>query len=128
MFRLSRLATLCALLLPGYSGVSSGGQIPALRCNDQTGYLCAETFDSIGYAGAYTGHDEPSVIFYSNQRGSGNSSTYLLKMPKDPPTLPTQDGKGGTFNFQLHPAFWVSMAVCDDQSAPNPGGSSVGPN
>jgi hypothetical protein len=49
-------------------------------------------------------------------------------VPKDPPTLPTQDGKGGTFNFQLHPAFWVGMALCDDQSAPNPGGSSVSPN
>jgi hypothetical protein len=126
MFRLSRLLPLCALLTLGYAGSGWADQVPALRCNDQTGYLCAETFDSIGYAGEYTGHDEPSVIFYSNRPGSGNSSTYLLRLPKDPPTLPTQDGKGGTFNFQLHPAFWVSVAVCDDQSAPNPGGSSVG--
>jgi hypothetical protein len=28
----------------------------------------------------------------------------------------------------LHPAFWFGMAMCDDQSAPNPGGSDVGPN
>jgi hypothetical protein len=128
MFRLSRLATLCTLALLGYSSISLADQVLSLRCNDRTGYLCAETFDSIGYAGEYTGHDEPAVLFYSNQRGSGNSSTYHLRVPKDPPTLPTQDGKGGTFNFELHPAFWVSMAVCDDQSAPNPGGSSVGPN
>jgi hypothetical protein len=53
---------------------------------------------------------------------------YLMQLPKDPPKIPTQDGTGGTFNFQLHPAFWFGMAVCDDQSAPNPGGSSVGPN
>jgi hypothetical protein len=38
-----------------------------------------------------------------------------------------QNGTGGTFNFQLHPAFWLGMSMCDDQSAPNPGGSSVGP-
>jgi hypothetical protein len=85
-------------------------------------------YDSIGYNGAYTGHDEPSILFYSNVHGSGNSSIYRLRLPKDPPTLPNQSGTGGTFNFMLHPAFWVGMAMCDDQSAPNPGGSLVGPN
>jgi hypothetical protein len=42
------------------------------------------------------------------------------------PTPPNQLGTGGTFNFQLHPAFWLGMVVRDDQSAPNPGGSTVG--
>jgi len=100
----------------------------AFSCDDATGFLCAEAYQSIGYHGAYTGHDEPSVLFYSAVAGSGNTMTYLLQLPKDPPTLPKQDGTGGTFNFQLHPAFWFGMAVCDDQSAPNPGGSPVGPN
>jgi hypothetical protein len=100
----------------------------ALDCSDRTGILCTEVFDPIGYWGSYTGHDEPSLLFYSNVRGSGNSSIYRLRLPKDPPTLPKQDGTGGTFNFQLHPAFWLGMAMCDDQSAPNPGGSLVGPN
>jgi hypothetical protein len=99
----------------------------SLSCN-KNGILCTEAYDSIGYGGAYTGHDEPSLLFYSNVPGSGNTSTYFLTLPKDPPTLPKQDGTGGTFNFQLHPAFWVGMALCDDQSAPNPGGSSVSPN
>jgi len=85
-------------------------------------------YDPVGYEGAYTGHDEPAVLFYSNVRGSGHTNIYRLRLPKDPPTLPKQDGTGGTFNFQLHPAFWFGMAMCDDQSAPNPGGSSVGPN
>jgi hypothetical protein len=49
-----------------------------------------------------------------------------LTLPTDPPKLPNQAGTGGTWNFQLHPAFWFGMAMCDDQSAPNPGGSSVG--
>ena len=50
-------------------------------------------------------------------------------MPTDPPTLPDQSGTAGTFNFQLHPAFWFGMAMCDDESAPNPGGSPLaGPN
>jgi hypothetical protein len=97
-------------------------------CDASTGIFCTEVYESIGYHGAYTGHDEPSVLFYSNVAGSGNTMTYLLQLPMEPPTLPKQDGSGGTFNFQLHPAFWVGMAMCDDQSAPNPGGSSVGPN
>ena len=95
----------------------------AFDCNDQSGVLCTEVYDSIGYGGAYTGHDEPSLLFYSDVPGSGNTGVYFLRVPKDPPTQPTQDGTGGTFNFQLHPAFWVGMAMCDDQSAPNPGGS-----
>src|SRR5205823_7144383 len=28
---------------------------------------------------------------------------------------------GGTWNFQLHPAFWFGMALCESQSYPNPG-------
>ncbi len=91
----------------------------ALDCNDQSGILCTEVYESIGYGGAYTGHDEPSLLFYSNVPGSGNTGSYFLRLPKDPPTLPKQDGTGGTFNFQLRPAFWVSMAMCDTQSAPN---------
>jgi hypothetical protein len=63
------------------------------------------------------------VLFYSNVPGSGNSNVYVLTLPKDPPITPRQDGTGGTFNFQLHPAFWFGMALCDSQSAPNPGQS-----
>jgi hypothetical protein len=72
----------------------------------------------LNYEGEYVGHDEPSLLFYSNALGSGNSNVYQLTLPKDPPTLPKQDGTGGTFNFQLHPAFWLGMALCDTESAP----------
>ncbi len=110
-----------------------GTNVPVRAANvaecDEYGPLCTEVYDSIGPQGAYTGHDEPSVLYYSNVPGSGNSNLYTLTLPKDPPTLPTQNGTGGTFNFQLHPAFWFGMAMCDDQSAPNPGGSALaGPN
>jgi hypothetical protein len=96
----------------------------SLSC-DENGALCSEVYDPIGYEGKYTGHDEPSLLFYSNTPGSGNKMVYLLRLPEDPARLPKQDGTGGTFNFQLHPAFWVGVAMCDDQSAPNPGGSAV---
>src|SRR2546430_9502853 len=130
MYRLSGLVALSGLLALGYAGVGSGAAPDLGRSHDgdSAGALCTEVLDSIGYTGSYTGHDEPSLLFYSNVPGSGNQMTYLLRLPKDPPTLPAQDGSGGTFNFQLHPAFWVGLAVCDDQSSPNPGGSGVGAN
>ncbi len=91
---------------------------------EQNAITCTELSQSTG---AYTGHDEPSVLFYSGRAGSGNNDFYRMTLPKDPPTRPVQSGTGGTDNFQLHPAFWFGMAMCDDQSAPNPGGSSFGP-
>lgn len=97
------------------------------QCDQQSGILCAEARDNPW--GHYVGHDEPSLLFYSNQPGSGFSQIYRLRLPKDPPQVPKQDGSGGTWNFQLHPAFWFGVAVCDDQGNPNPGGSpAAGPN
>jgi hypothetical protein len=95
-------------------------QVPSLiNCADVNSGLCTDLWDGKNYEGGYSGHDEPSALFYSHRRGSGNSNVYLLTLPVDPPNLPTQDGKGGTWNFQLHPAFWFGMALCDSQSAPN---------
>lgn len=80
---------------------------------------CSEVWDSEAVFGKdkYVGHDEPSTLFYSNQPGSGNQMRYTLVLPKDPsPANPTERGK--SFNFQLHPAFWFGMAMCDTQSYP----------
>ena len=46
-------------------------------------------------------------------------------MSADVPYSPADDvlrpgGSGGTDNFQLRPAFWFGMAMCDNQSSPNP--------
>lgn len=86
---------------------------------DDNNPLCTETANiTNNYEGQYIGHDEPSVLFYSNTPGSGNSNVYQMILPKDPPRQPKQDGSGGTFNFQLRPALWLGMAMCDTQSAP----------
>ena len=92
---------------------------------DDNAPLCTEASDLqngvFNYEGRYVGHDEPATLFYSDVPGSGNSNVYLIRLPKDPNTLPRQNGTGGVFNFQLHPAFWFGMAMCDTQSAPSPG-------
>jgi hypothetical protein len=86
-------------------------------CEQQIG-RCVDLPKAYTYDKKYVGHDEPALLFYSNKPGSGNSSSYVIRLPKDPPTLPKQNGRGGTFNAQLHIAFWVGMAVCDTQSFP----------
>jgi hypothetical protein len=117
--------TLAALSLPSAPGaLAAGGPGYGHPFCEQDAATCTELNQPIN---GYTGHDEPSLLFYSNTPGSGNNSTWTMTLPTDPPKLPRQDGSGGTFNFQLHPAFWFGMAMCDDQSAPNPGGSSLGP-
>src|SRR5260370_17223584 len=78
--------------------------------------ICADANDFGN--GNYVGHDEPSLLFYSNTPGAGNSYVSRLTLPNDPPTLPNQPGTGGTFNFQLHPAFWFGMPICEPQPAP----------
>ena len=120
---LSRSALLClcafAALLTGSSAFAqSGASIhqQSLRCNEAEGIFCAEQADVPGYE--YVGHDEPSLLFYSSTRGSGNNNIWRVRLPKEPLQIPQQDGRGTTWNFQLHPAFWVGMALCDTQSYP----------
>lgn len=98
------------------------------QCDEPSGILCAEQRDNPGGQAYYVGHDEPALLFYSNVPGAGFNNTYRIRLPKDPPTLPRQDGTGGTWNFQLHPALWFGMAMCDDQGNPNPGGAPGRPN
>ena len=89
-----------------------------LDCS-QKSLTCTEVYDSEAVFGqnVYIGHDEPATLFYSNAPGSGNRMSYQLTLPKDPtPTAPLTPGK--SYNFQLHPAFWFGMAMCDTQSFP----------
>jgi hypothetical protein len=76
-----------------------------------------------GYKGddnAYVGHDEPSLLFYSNTPGSGNNNYWNVTLPNQPPGLPSQAGAGSpSWDFELHPAFWFGMTMCDSTSYPN---------
>src|SRR5467141_1086239 len=88
--------------------------------------LCTEVEDAEVFGhNVYVGHDEPSNLFYSSQPGSGNQVQYTLTLPTDPPAAPITSST--SFNFELHPAFWFGMAVCDTQSAPRPLGDPANP-
>lgn len=118
-----KLVLLAALPLVTVTGFQFGGtpvQAAAhrtLKCSASA--FCTEVQDSeaVFGEGKYVGHDEPSALFYSNKPGSGNSNQWQLTLPRDPsPSAPSTPGK--SYNFQLHPAFWFGMAMCDTQSFP----------
>ena len=109
------LLALGLVLAAAFSGAA--GAENSKSCAENS-WICTEVADSIGYGGEYTGHDEPSLLFYSDTPGAGNSNLYKIVLPTDPPQQPLSSGLGATWNFQLHPAFWLGMAMCDTQSAP----------
>jgi len=74
--------------------------------------LCVDPPDGLLDDGYYVGHDEPALLFYSTTPGSGNSSTYYVTLPTEPTS------SGGVNNYRLFTAFWLGMALCDSQSAP----------
>src|SRR5581483_3754322 len=118
------VATVCAGVIVATAASQHQRSGPAVAASGsrplctEDASTCTETVDPIGYEGAYTGHDEPAVLFYSRTKGSGNSNFYQLTIPTDAQVPPQQNGNGGTDNFQLHPAFWFGMAMCDSESAP----------
>lgn len=106
-----------ALQTPIVHAANASSQHFSLNCAASS-QLCSEVYDSEKVFGAnqYVGHDEPSTLFYSNIPGSGNRMRYDLTLPSDPAPTPLSQGK--SFNFELHPAFWFGMAMCDTQSYP----------
>lgn len=120
--RAALLASVVITAILAMAGPSWAYDYPVPFCQ-QNEWLCTE--NGVKIDGKYIGHDEPSTFFYSSTPGAGNNAIFELVLPKDPPVLPKQTGTGGTFNFQLHPAFWFGMAMCDPQSFPEFSGSCV---
>jgi hypothetical protein len=81
---------------------------PNMTCTDFTGSWGGRGYDN----GHYIGHDEPSVGFYSTAHHSGNNVQWDLTLTRDHPLPATQ-------SFELFPAIWFSMTLCDPDSYPN---------
>jgi hypothetical protein len=78
--------------------------------------MCTEVQDNTAaFRYHYVGHDEPSVLYYSPKPGSGNSNQWTVTLPKEPPSSVIP---GRSWDFQLSPAFWFGVAMCDSQSYP----------
>ena len=111
-------------LLPASSAASSGSGSTASGASRTCKIilpLCTDPSEPINdlAGGPYVGHDEPSILFYDHQHGAGNDVTYNIRLPKDPPTQPTQDSANGVYwAFEQRAAYWFGMIMCDTQSSP----------
>ncbi len=112
-------AVLLAASAGAQSQIDNQRKASLFRCDQNNSGFCTELRHDQQFNGHYSGHDEPALLFYSDKPGSGTNALYHLTLPVDPPVAPRQDGTGGTFNFQLHSAFWFGMVLCDPQSSPN---------
>ena len=70
--------------------------------------------------GHYIGHDEPDTAFTSSAPGSGNNVNWTITLGRDPKAAPTDVDPGHDVShwFELTPAPWFSMALCDPGSFP----------
>ena len=75
----------------------------------------------------YIGHDEPDTTFLSNAPGSGGNVTWTETLGRDPRGTPGNSHPGSDLSkwFELSPAPWFSMALCDPNSFP---GTACTPN
>jgi hypothetical protein len=104
-----------------YQALSPSGK---MRCTDplglQSGHYSGKAvvhgarFEDNGH---YIGHDEPSVKFISHQAGSGNTMSYLMKLPVDPIRPPTPSGSVTDYS-ELSIAPWFGLPMCDPDSYP----------
>jgi hypothetical protein len=105
----------------GFSPVQK--PVKLLNCTDIRGgkVANANTWDGRFYDnGHYIGHDEPDTTFLSNAPGSGNNVTWTINLGRDPKAAPTDVSPGHDVShwFELSPAPWFSMDLCDPNSFP----------
>ncbi|MDQ6613363.1 MAG: hypothetical protein M3083_00985 [Actinomycetota bacterium] len=96
----------------GFSPVQ--GSYRHLWCTE----IAANDMNGFEDNGHYVGHDEPDIGFFSYSPGSGNSMSYTTILPVDPPGAPSASFRGPTHDFQLTPARWFGMVLCDNESYP----------
>ncbi len=113
------LAAISVLLLaPGSAFASPASAASSQRAHIDCEYsrLCPDLANPQDvYGNQYVGHDEPSLLFYSNRPGSGNRMQYNMTVPSDPPA---KNPMARSYHFELNGAMWFGMALCDTQSYP----------
>jgi hypothetical protein len=96
----------------GFSPLQPG--IPWARC-PEIAPRGGERFEDNGH---YVGHDEPVISFYSNKPGSGYAQQYEVTLPVDPDEPASASFSGPVWSWQLSPAFWFGVTMCDNESYP----------
>ena len=106
----------------GFSPVQK--PLRANECTDIRGDLGVDNANTWGGRfydnGHYIGHDEPDATFLSGAPGSGGNVNWSVTLGRDPSAAPgdAKPGKDVSHWFELSPAPWFSMALCDPNSYP----------
>jgi hypothetical protein len=100
-------------------GLDCNGYSP-ISVNPKSRMICADRravdggrFEDNGH---YVGHDEPTIQWISGTSNSAASMVWVVTLPTADP-VPTASGSA-VANFELYPAFWMSLALCDPNSWP----------
>jgi hypothetical protein len=99
-------------------------QFRPMLCTDIRGVAPVDNANTWGGKfydnGHYIGHDEPDATFLSTTPGSGGDVTWDVTLGADPRAAPTVASPGQDVShwFELSPAPWFSMALCDPNSFP----------
>jgi hypothetical protein len=72
---------------------------------------CMDRIDRDEYDLPYVGHDEPSVVFYSEKPHSASNLRWEF-------VLPTENAPPAIQSFQNFTAFWFGLPLCDANSVP----------
>jgi len=109
----------------GYS--SAQKELRANLCTDISGAIKGAYGGKYYDNRHYIGHDEPDTTFLSNAPGSGGNVTWTETLGRDPRGTPGNSHPGSDLSkwFELSPAPWFSMALCDPNSFP---GTACTPN
>lgn len=112
-------------LAPDCNGLSfDGSQSSAYELRIQVPG-CLDPIDRDEYNLPYIGHDEPSMIFYSDKPHSASNLRWEFVLPKEHAPPATQ-------SFQNFTAFWFGLPLCDPNSKPlgpcTPASDSNDPN
>jgi hypothetical protein len=139
LFLLPTALAICQLGISSPTPAAASGAVPPnpineVDCNGwsaayetvrkHAGDLCTDPIKVINGSGNrftdngwYVGHDEPSVKFISKARGSGNTMTYVIRVPVDPRQSPTLS-LDVTHYGELSIAPWFGLPMCDPNSYP----------
>jgi hypothetical protein len=113
------VAVLASTVIPASSGFaarSASSSSQSVHINCEYSGICPDLANPQDlYGSEYVGHDEPSLLFYSNKPGSGNQMRYNMTLPTDPPA---SNPLKRSYQFELNGAMWFGMALCDTHSYP----------
>src|SRR5262249_40519961 len=96
------VVALAVLASTGFAARSASSSVQPGHIDCEYSGLCPDLANPQDVFGdEYVGHDEPSLLFYSDTPGSGNHMRYNMTLPTDPPA---SNPSKRSYSFELNGA------------------------